>query len=387
MKSVLHIALIAPGGYSAKPFMDAFLNNGFSEYRAFDYQLNRFNTDKETMQRMLIKEAQDMKPDIVFAQVQGSDVIDLETWQALSKIAFTVNYSFDIRSHSQTQWMYNLAGVIGLVCFSNQDDVEECKRYGHNNCMVLQSSADPEVYKPAEGIERKGIVFIGNNFANTNIEFPLSKERVEMVEFLQKEFPEQFTVYGNNWPGSKLVMQKEEVEILQSSAIVINHNNFDAESYVSDRIWRTMLCGALCLTKYFKGVEAMLPVDTADWWNTLDQLKEEINYYLSNPDRAKEIGEEGRRYCLTNHTWTARIKEMMAFIQQNLMDINAYSVPVDLNADACIKAGAHVIGGVIPQAFDEYLTGKQCDCGKLFLKWEECGCGDKKFQTRWTENV
>ena len=385
MKSVLHIALVAPGGYSTKPFMDAFLNNGFSEYRAFDYQLNRFNTDKATMQKMLIKEAQDMKPDIIFAQVQGSDVIDLETWQAISKIAFTVNFTFDIRTQSQTQWMYNLAGVIGLVCFSNQEDVDECKRYDYNNCMVMQSSCDMDFYKPIHppiDVKHKGgVVFIGNNFENTNLIFPKSRERREMVEFLKKEFPDKFVVRGNGWPDGKLIGQNEEVNTYLCSLIAISHNNFDNELYTSDRLWRIMATGTMCLTKYFKGIEKWF-IDGVHlhWWKTFDELRMKIIYCLDYPNDSYQVGIRGMIEVRNNHTWTARIKEMMIFIQ-------TLNIPVKVQGDACLKAGAHVIDGVIPQAFDEHLAGKPCDCGRLRGLWSECNCGNKEFQFRWEENI
>jgi len=384
MTKVFHIALIAPNGYSNKGIMDGFMQAGFVDYKCFDFQLERYQIGKDLMQRAMIHEAEKMKPDLIFAQIQSSDIIDLETWQALSKIAFTVNFTFDIRINEKTQWMYNLVPHIGLMCFSNQEDVDECNRRGYNNVMCLQSSADPDIYKPDETKERKGVVFIGNNFMNTNHQFPLSKERVEMVEFLQKEFPDDFKVYGNNWDGSKMIGQKEEVEIYQSAAIVVCHNNFNHTLYQSDRIWRAMMCGVLCLTKHFKGVEKLFDVDVLDWWPDFHFLKEKIEYYLARPESAKRIGEAGRQYVLANHTWTARIKEMMGVVQNiKSQDVEVYY------ADACLKAGAHVINGVIPgQPGDEFEGVKECDCKRLKGFWSDCGCGaEKTLQFRWEQNI
>jgi len=122
---------------------------------------------------------------------------------------------------------------------------------------------DMDVYKPAEK-ERSGVVFIGNNFENSSHNFPLSIERAAMVEYLQNVFPDQFKVYGGNWNGSPMLMQKGEIEVLQSAAIAINQNNFDEELYTSDRIWRILATGALCLTKYFVGMRNCLLV-TSTW--------------------------------------------------------------------------------------------------------------------------
>lgn len=391
MKSVLHVALIAPNGYSNAGLMKGFFDAGFSEYHLFDFQRITFEFDRETMRRMLIQEADRLKPDMIFMQIQGSDILDIATFMHLSEISFTVNYTFDKRSKEQSEWLYNLPFYIGLLCLSNQEDVQECKNRGYNNVMVLQSSADPEVYKPAEGMERKGIIFIGNNFMNTNIEFPLSKERVEMVEFLKKEFPDQFKVYGNNWSESKLTTQKEEIEILQSAEIVINQNNFDAELYTSDRMWRTMLCGAFCLTKYSKGVEGWLEYGEDDarllTWKTLDELKDKISFYLSHPEMAIKQANIIREYAMKNHTWGARIKQILTFIQGNIMDLQAYAIPIPSGTDLCMKFGAHVIDGVIPGSSDERFNDRLCNCGKLRFVWEECGCANKEYQLRAHENI
>lgn len=390
MKRVLHVALIAPNGYSNKGLMDGFLNGGFSEYHCFDFQLQSFSIGRDLMHRALIHEAEKIKPDLIFCQVQGSEILDLQTWEALSKLAFTVNYTFDIRTKEKTEWMYNLVPHIGLMCFSNQEDVDECKRRGYNNAMCLQSSADPDIYKPAEGVERKGVVFIGNNFCNTNMEFPLSKERAEMVEFLQKEFPNDFKVYGNNWGDSKLVGQKEEVEIYQSAAVVINHNNFDVREYTSDRLWRAVFCGAFVLTKYFGGIETMFDRDQVGWWRDFDGLKERVEYYLNKPERTRLRAESAWQYALLNHTWSSRVKEMMAFIQDNLMDTRVWAFRTDGGEiNTCIKAGVHVIDGVIPgQVSTEFEGEKVCDCKKLRGSWKDCGCGpEKTLQFRWEQNI
>lgn len=378
MKSVLHIALIAPGGYSNTGIMNGFLASGFSSYNLFDFQLHIYNNDKETMRRMLIQEAEKVKPDLIFCQIQSSEILDLPTWHTLSQMAFTVNYTFDIRTKEQTQWLYNIAPVLGLLCFSNQRDVYECGLRGHGNSMVLQSSVDMDVYKTGYK-ERSGIVFIGNNFKNTNHQFPLSDDRVEMVSFLKEQFQNKFHVYGSNWGGSKITTQKEEIEIYQSALIAISHNNFDEELYTSDRIWRIMATGSLCLTKYFKGIDRIFNRDLhLDWWESLEELRYKASYYLSHPERAMEKAANGMEFVRGNHNWTCRIAEMMQHVKR---------LKPENKSEACMKAGAHVIDGVIPEPFHEQFDGRTCDCGKLLWKWTECGCQDKTFQLRAQENI
>ena len=89
MMKLLHVALVAPGGYSNTGIMNGFLANGVSDYKLFDYQLHIYNGDKDNMRRMLIREAESMDPDMIFLQIQSSEMLDVETFQTLSKISFT----------------------------------------------------------------------------------------------------------------------------------------------------------------------------------------------------------------------------------------------------------------------------------------------------------
>lgn len=386
MKSVLHVALIAPGGYTNSAFIKAFFDNGFSEYHVFDYQEKTFNADRETMRRLLIQEAERLNPDMIFMQVQASDILDVATFKILSEISFTVNYTFDIRTAEKTEWLYQLCPSIGLVCFSNKRDVDECQRRGYSNVMVLQSSCDMDVYVPVEGIQRKGVVFIGNNYENTSIEFPLSKDRVKVVDYLSREFSDYFKVYGNGWPQSRLASQKEEIGIYQSALVAINQNNFDEDLYTSDRVWRIMATGAFCLTKKFKGVEKLFnQTDPLDWWEDFDELNSKLTYLLLNPQATSSVASRGAEWVRQMHTWSDRIKEMTIFVSS----IRETWLPYDTipSIHNCNKIGAHVIDGVIPQPFDQQFDGRACDCGKLKFVWAECGCQQQEWQLRTQENI
>lgn len=392
MKSILHVGLVAPN-YSNSGLMKAFFENSFSEYTLFDFQLKTFEFDRDTMRRMLIQEAERMRPDMIFMQIQGSEILDMATFNRLSEISFTVNYTFDKRSKEQSEWLYNLSPYVGLLCLSNQEDVDECNSRGYKNVMLLHSSCDMDAYRPLgdgplDPEYRGGVVFVGNNYENTMHQFPGSKERSEMVALLRYSFPGKFMVFGNDWQASKIINGNEEVKVYLSSLIAINQNNFDAENYTSDRLWRIMATGALCLTKYFKGIEKLFNEGVhLSWWFTFDDLKQKLQYYLDNPDIACKIGVQGVLEVRKNHTWGARIKEMLTFIKDNIMDTRTYAIPFNPNTDLCLKYGAHVIDGNIPNPSDQHFDGRTCSCGKLKWVWEECGCANKEYQLRAHENI
>lgn len=361
MTSVLHVALIAPNGYSNEPLMNAFLNSGFTSYHCFDYQLETFNYGRETMRRNLIRLAEHTKPDLIFLHVQSSEVLDFDTVIKLSAIGFTVLYTFDCRTTEQTEWMYNYAKHLGLVCFSNQDDVQECLRRDIKNVMTLQSSCDMDVYCKGEPVEKSlEIVFIGGNYVGTNLNFPLAQERKEMVDFLEDSYGDYFTAMGNGWGGGRTIKSKEEIEMYRSAAIAINQNNFNKHLYTSDRLWRIMATGTFCLTRYFDGIEKLFQRKVhLDWWHTFDEMEEKIDYYVTNVDLREQIAKNGMYEVRYRHTWTDRVKEMM-------VQANQLKPKTDLCRDA------HRVKGEIP--VEEHYHNAVCDCGKFKYSWEEC-CG------------
>lgn len=375
MKRILHIALVSPQ-YSATGLMKGFLGSGFSEYFMFDYWLKTYEFGREVMQKMLIQEAERLKPDMIFCQIQNSEVLNVDTFTAISKISFVVIFTCDIRSKEQTQWLYDLAGIVGLICFSNMDDVEQTRRMGFKNTMCLQSSVDIDVYKSPEVSARdNAAVFIGNNTLNTQHGFPKAKERKEMVDFIRLKFPAHFDVYGIGW-HSDFLSPMQEVNEYQSSAIGICHNQFEAQMYTSDRIWRLMSCGCFCLTQYFPGIHLMFTKGLhLDWWQNFDELEEKLNYYLSYPEQARIIAKNGMNHVRLNHNWSVRISTMLDFIK-------SISSP---KKTPCIEA--HTIDGKIPEPADGHFDGRICDCAKLIWKFEECNCGDKKRQLRAYENI
>jgi spore maturation protein CgeB len=380
MKSVFHIGLIAPG-YDNRAFVKAFFDNGFTSYNVFDYQRMSFEFGREQMRRILLEEASKVKPDMIFAHIQAGDILDAETWRELSKISFVVNYTFDIRSVEQSEWLYELCSIIGLVCVSNKRDAKMCKDRGYSNVLHVHSSADFEIYKqiPVSNDTDGKIAFIGNNYVGTNLEFPNAQERFDMVSRLSEKYKEDFQVYGLGWAGSKMVFGSEELAVYTNCSIAINQNNFSEPGYTSDRLWRIMGSGAFCLTSYFEGIEDIfIKGQHLDWWKSIDELEPLIEYYLSNPLRRNIVRIQGSYLVTNNYTWSNRIQQIMEHPivqQQNDKKGN------------CDRVGAHVVDGIIPGVTDQQFDNRVCDCEKLLFQWTECGCAIKEYQLRATQNI
>lgn len=307
---LLHIRIDSPG-YSSNAIEKAFKELGF-EYYSINWQNLRFVSGVESLRKTVLDLAKQIDPAVIFCHIQNADAFDLQTWKDLSQISHVINYTFDVRYASEINWMYEAAPHIYHTFFACSEDVRNCKVIGIDNVSQLHSSCDMDLYKHlGKDIYAFDVVFCGNRYDNTNLNFPLSEERQQMVNFLTENYPSTFMAYGLGQKGG-LIPGATEVNVYNFSRIAINQNNFHLHDYTSDRIWRIMSSGCFCLTKYFPGIENIFQKEVhLDWWNNFDELKLLIDFYLENQTERKNIAKAGMEYVRENHTWTKRFSKLL----------------------------------------------------------------------------
>ena len=324
-KEVLYIGINVPmltnGGW-----VNAFNKKGydvsFINWQELKFNLNReietYPTDSElkglTANEMLchrlVVKAETLQPDLIVMQIQTDGVLDEETCMRLSNIAPTVNITFDVRDYERSKWQYDLVPYLDAYFFACQEDVEVCKKLGYNNAFTLQSSCDMDVYRQIDLKFKHSpdIVFVGNRYLNTNLNFERAQERQDMVEFLKLTYGNKFASYGMG-QERQMVNPQEEVNIYNSAKIVVCHNNYNRSFYTSDRIWRAMACGAFVLTPSFYGIDSLFEVGIhLDIWRNFKELKEKIDYYLENEEERQAIAKAGMLYVRENHSYYDRIE-------------------------------------------------------------------------------
>lgn len=230
-------------------------------------------------------------PDLVFMQIQAENIIHRSTVADLKKKgAFIINWTGDVRNQVP-QWMIEIADVVDLTCFSNMRDVDWMKKRGYRS-EYLEQGYDETIYRPeGEALEMPPIVYFANNYGT---QFPLGKFRIQMVDFMQRKFGEQFGVYGNGWTGGKGNFnhsQYEEAKAYRGAKIAINVSNFEVKQYSSDRIHRILGTGVpVCLAKHYQDIEKVYTRGyNIHTWQTLDELERYCRYFLD----PKNEGERG----------------------------------------------------------------------------------------------
>lgn len=298
---VLYLGLMTGNNGFTKAFRGNCL--GYTEVNCGDIDFNA------KAQSIAVK----MRPDLIFIQIQTPNVITEETAKLLkSTRAFVINWTGDVRSPIP-KWYYDIGKHIDLTCFSNMTDVIKFRESGLNS-EYLEIGFDPEIYKPGgESHKMPEIVFMGNNYGSL---FPLSKYRFEMVDFLKNTYGSRFGFYGNGWGdcnGNFNSSQYEEAKAYRGSKIAINLSHFDYERYNSDRILRIMGTGTpICLTKGYKGIEKDYePGINLDVWNNFNELKDKIDYYLTNDEDRIKIAHNGYELVNKKFTFDSMIKNIL----------------------------------------------------------------------------
>lgn len=301
---ILHLGLcVNPNGYSSFPH--AFKQViGEENYRELSPGEPEFNLKALAL-------FNEFKPDIVFMQIQSPDIIHWSTCNHFKNSgAFVINWTGDKRWEVPA-WMIDIAPFVSLTAFSNMEDVHKMRELGFKS-EFLEIGYDPTIYTPeGEAYNMPEIVFFGNNYGHGY--FPMSTFRIEMVEFLQKEYGNRFGVYGNGWnnpAGNFNHSQYEEAKAYRGAKIAINCSHFDCDTYNSDRLLRILGSGIFCISYNHINMKETY-FDCVEYFSTLEDLRNRINHYLFAEEAASNIMRKGFYIAINNFTFKHQVKNII----------------------------------------------------------------------------
>lgn len=246
--------------------------------------------------------------DIIFAQIQTPDVITVDLAKKMSayrKKLFLWNG--DVREQIE-QWTLDLAPYFTAL-WSNDTDTQTMKDMGFKS-EFMNVIFSPTKYNPKGYVEkREPILFFANNYWDNYTKkhkFPLGKERQDMAMFLIENYGKDFGLYGFGWDGLETGNINDdcilEASIYRGAKIGINYSHFNYSRYSSDRLFRIMGCGILCLTHNFKDIEKDFEVGKhLVTFDSLEDMKEKIDYYLTHEEEREKIAKAGCEYVHKNY--------------------------------------------------------------------------------------
>jgi spore maturation protein CgeB len=147
--------------------------------------------------------------------------------------------------------------------------------------------------------------------------------------FVIEGIRDRVSIYGNRWQRNfplmsdalrsritdKTVWGDELLQLMGKSKIVLNITRsdfFGAETGVNLRIFEALAAGCFLLTDYCDELADLFAVGKEiETYRSAAELAEKADYYLNNKDARLAIARNGHAAFLANHTWQARIEQLL----------------------------------------------------------------------------
>lgn len=302
---ILHVGLCVSGP-PINGLQKAFIDNS-SEYRELPITLD--------LNKKIVDLTKDFKPDIVFMQIQEAGRIHTNTVKHLIDIGAKIyNWNGDVRD-TCPGWMLQLGPYVHSL-FTNMRDVKTMQSLGFK-ADWLEIGYDPEIYTPHGSVNNsvRPIVYFGNN----THAFPMSKFRRDMCETLHREFGDQFGQYGAN-PGANgnfNASQWDEAAAYRNAKIAINVSHYEIPKYTSDRMYRILGSGVMCLAKSYPGInEQFINGTHMQIWDNMEELITLIRFYLERNDLRMKIAISGHELAKSEYTFNRMIEKLITLHEQ-----------------------------------------------------------------------
>lgn len=273
---------------------------------------------------MLVRMARDFQPDWVWLQVQTSKKI---TPQGISRLrqllpnTIVTHWTGDLRPQVG-EYLSSICCVTHATFCSSVGQIPMFQAAGAPHVRYVQIGLDwdEDVAAPVQAppCPVPEVVMCGGHYGNA---FPGTKDRVGGIRALVAAgLP--VGVVGNGWPGGCNVVGschvKQQIHVWRAAKVCLNINHFnDVELYYSDRQLIAMASGKPVVCHYVPGLEREFANwEDCVWYRGETELVDVVRKLLASPEDCARIGANGKKKVLEHHTWEARIRRLVPFIEE-----------------------------------------------------------------------
>lgn len=363
---VLHVSLCTDADPQAGLVraLRALGSDGYREARWYaDYP------DYEKRQAAILDAAREIKPSLIFMQLQAPNAVGVETVRELRRVAdpscVIATWNGDIAMENSPwaiEWMTGIGRVADVNLHSSMSHVHAMRAAGIHNSARLDIALDIEQYRPPERVHGNqgepdtaplvahethtlggvdyDVVFLGSRYGNdafsSSMRFHDAALRDAVVLEMKRAFGNRFGLFGRGWADYLRANGVEHVdqtvplaqahEVYWRSRIGLNVSlaNY-LDCYQSDRMHRILGCGTLLLTKSFPGMGTygLRRDETCLIWETPEEAVNLARIAAHNlagnagdgiRERTEDIAAAGAHLAREHHTWSVRMQEMVPYI-------------------------------------------------------------------------
>jgi spore maturation protein CgeB len=304
--------------YDAYKYMGEFTPN---EDHVNSLKQSLFNLMSEALLSSVFNEPPDLV--IFMAQSPASE----RTLLKLRSMGIKTAYWFVEDFRTLTYWNTIVKNVDYFFTIQKDDFFAELKNIGADNYHYIPLACLPDFHKKITEINEDDRIKYGSDVSFAGAGYYNRKNVfAQLVDF-------NFKIWGSEWyvgqplslliqDGGKRFSEEEAVKIYNYSKININlhssmwHWDINPNGdFLNPRVYEILACEGFQLVdrrKYMDGVFE----DGKDLvvFDTVDDLRKKIKYYLANEEERLAIAAHGRETVVKNHTYERRVREMMNII-------------------------------------------------------------------------
>lgn len=273
----------------------------------YDYILREL--DGANIHQEAVALARALKPDILYMQVHQAtrtltDIVRQIRAEHPNVLVINWNGDYWVDKYMHPDTLAYMQYVdISLVV--NASIIEQYAAHGIYAAYVQDASEEPDTLPDAPAYD---VLFLGSRYSGS---------RTRLGELLS-ELPYSVGIYGQGWGGLEAGNTYYQFDVthalIQNAKIVIGDMQFpDAEAYVSNRFFNTLYAGGFHLQQHipnFTQHTGFVPGKHYAEWTDLEDLRNQIEYWLSHDAERVKIAKAGKAYARRWHTYKARVKEV-----------------------------------------------------------------------------
>ena len=274
--------------------------------------------------------ATEFRPDIILALAQAP--LSPEAIHRLKELEIPIAFWFVEDFRTLPYWKEVASAYDHFFTIQKDEFHPELISAGVKDCYYLPQAAHPAVHRPLElSFEQKKLYkadlsFMGAAYHNRVQSFP------RLLDM-------DFKIWGTGWEldsplgkrvqnNNKRVTADETVSIYNAAKINLNlhsslyHYGINPDGdFVNPRTFEIASCRAFQLLDSRSDLVNLFNTDKElVVFNSLDELKDQIDFYIANPNMRNEIANRSYHRVLAEHTIEHRMQELLIHVFINRFD-------------------------------------------------------------------
>lgn len=198
-----------------------------------------------------------------------------------------------------------------ILYITNRGEIPRYKQWGVK-AKFITGGCDPTAHRLVKNpgkFYQSDVAFIGK---------PNTSERVQCMREVATHF--DLKLWGSEWEKFGLTAEAKNVyaseyrKICAGAKIILGWNiDATVDLYFSNRTWYTLGCGGFLLTLVSPSLQEIFGRGKElDWFETVEECCEKIDYYLKHDDQRRKIAASGYDLAHREYSYEKMVEKILA---------------------------------------------------------------------------